>query len=70
MTLSVTARVADQGQLTGTSGGGVRIAVAVACAVGLAVWATDGPPGAYGFRTGSTSRTVSARLAHSLDFVR
>ena len=27
----VTARVADQGQLTGTSGGGVRIAVAVAC---------------------------------------
>ena len=30
----VTARVADQGQLTGTSGGGVRIAVAVACPVG------------------------------------
>src|SRR5918995_3268714 len=27
----VTARVADQGQLPGTSGGGVRIAVAVAC---------------------------------------
>jgi len=30
----VTTRIADQGQLTGTSGGGVRIAVAVACAVG------------------------------------
>jgi hypothetical protein len=30
----VTARIADQGQLTGTSGGGVRIAVAVACPVG------------------------------------
>jgi hypothetical protein len=30
----VTARVADQGQLTGTSGGGVRIAVAVACPIG------------------------------------
>jgi hypothetical protein len=30
----VTARVADQGQLTGTSGGGVKIAVAVACPTG------------------------------------
>lgn len=30
----VTALVADQGQLTGTSGGGVRIAVAVACPIG------------------------------------
>lgn len=30
----VTARVADQGQLTGTTGGGVRIAVAVACPIG------------------------------------
>ena len=30
----VTARVADQGQLTGTVGGGVRIAVAVACPSG------------------------------------
>jgi hypothetical protein len=30
----VTARVADQGQLTGTSGGGVRIAIAVACPIG------------------------------------
>src|SRR4029453_7202722 len=30
----VTARVADQGQLSGTSGGGVRIAVAVACPIG------------------------------------
>jgi hypothetical protein len=30
----VTARVADQGQLTGTTGGGVQIAVAVACPVG------------------------------------
>jgi hypothetical protein len=30
----VTARVADQGQLTGTSGGGVRIAVEVACPIG------------------------------------
>jgi len=30
----VTARVADQGQLTGTTGGGIRIAVAVACPVG------------------------------------
>src|SRR5688500_6201421 len=30
----VTARVAAQGQLTGTSGGGVKIAVAVACPVG------------------------------------
>ena len=30
----VTARIADQGQLTGTSGAGVRIAVAVACAAG------------------------------------
>jgi hypothetical protein len=27
-------------------------------------------PGAYGLRTGSTSRTVSARIGHSLDFVR
>ena len=32
----VTARLADQGQLTGTSGGGVRIAVAVACPIGAA----------------------------------
>jgi hypothetical protein len=30
----VTARIADQGQLTGTSGGGVKIAVAVACPIG------------------------------------
>jgi hypothetical protein len=30
----VTARIANQGQLTGTSGGGVSIAVAVACAAG------------------------------------
>jgi hypothetical protein len=30
----VTARIADQGQLTGTSGGGVSIAVAVACPIG------------------------------------
>jgi hypothetical protein len=30
----VTARVAIEGQLTGTSGGGVRIAVAVACPIG------------------------------------
>ncbi len=30
----VTVRVADQGQLTGTTGGGVRIAVAVACPSG------------------------------------
>jgi hypothetical protein len=30
----VTARIADQGQLTGTSGGGVSIAVAAACAAG------------------------------------
>ena len=30
----VTARVADQGQLTGTSGGGVRLALAVACPIG------------------------------------
>jgi hypothetical protein len=30
----VTARIADQGQLTGTSGGGVAIAVAVACPTG------------------------------------
>lgn len=30
----VTTRVADQGQLTGSSGGGVRIALAVACPVG------------------------------------
>jgi hypothetical protein len=30
----VTARVADQGQLTGTSGGGVAIAIAVACPSG------------------------------------
>ena len=30
----VTARTADQGQLTGTSGGGVRIAIAVACPIG------------------------------------
>jgi hypothetical protein len=30
----VTARIADQGQLTGTGGGGVKIAVAVACPTG------------------------------------
>lgn len=30
----VTAQVANQGQLTGTSGGGVRIAVSVACPIG------------------------------------
>jgi hypothetical protein len=30
----VTARVADQGQLTGTSGGGVKIAISVACPSG------------------------------------
>jgi chitinase len=30
----VTAQVANQGQLTGTSGGGVRLAVAVACPIG------------------------------------
>ena len=32
----VTARIADQGQLTGTSGGGARIAVATACPIGAA----------------------------------
>jgi hypothetical protein len=32
----VTARLADQGQLTGTSGTGVRIAIAVACPIGAA----------------------------------
>jgi hypothetical protein len=32
----VTARIADQGQLTGTSGGGVRLALAVACPIGAA----------------------------------
>ena len=30
----VTARVADQGQLIGTTGGGVRLAIAVACPIG------------------------------------
>jgi hypothetical protein len=30
----VTARIADQGQLTGTSGSGLRIAIAVACPIG------------------------------------
>jgi hypothetical protein len=30
----VTARVADQGQLTGSSGGGVKVAIAVACPTG------------------------------------
>jgi hypothetical protein len=30
----VTARIADHGQLTGTSGGGVRLALAVACPIG------------------------------------
>ena len=30
----VTARIADQGQLTGTSGGGVALALAVACPIG------------------------------------
>jgi hypothetical protein len=32
----VTARIADQGQLTGTTGGGVQIALAVACPSGAA----------------------------------
>jgi hypothetical protein len=30
----VTARIADQGQLTGTSGGGIKVAVATACPAG------------------------------------
>ncbi len=45
---SVTVRIADQGQLTGTSGGGAKLAVAVACPVGAtgqssSVTLTQGP---------------------------
>ncbi len=46
----VTVRIADQGQLTGTSGGGARIAVAVACPMGA-----TGQPSSVTVTQGSAS---------------
>lgn len=50
----VTARVADQGQLTGTSGSGVRIAVAVACPSGA-----TGQPSSVTVTQGATQGSAS-----------
>lgn len=69
----VTARVADQGQLTGTSGGGVRIAVAVACASGATGQASSvtvsqgGAQGSASFTPvcDGTSRTFVLSMAAS-----
>ena len=47
----VTARIADQGQLTGTGGGGVKIAVAVACPSGA-----TGQPSSISVSQGGTAQ--------------
>jgi hypothetical protein len=61
----VTVRIADQGQLTGTAGGGVRIAVAAACPVG----ATPQPSSVtvtQGTATGQASFTpICDRASHT-----
>jgi hypothetical protein len=62
----VTVRIADQGQLTGTSGGGVSLAVAVACPIG----ATGQPSSltvSQGTAIGSASFTPTCdRFSHTL----
>jgi len=50
----VTARIADQGQLSGTSGGGVKIAVAVACPTGA-----TGQPSSVTLSQGTASGQAS-----------
>ena len=50
----VTVRIADQGQLTGTSGGGVSIAVAAACPVGATA-----QPSSVSVTQGATSGQAS-----------
>ena len=62
----VTARVADQGQLTGTSGGGVRLALAVACPIGTtgqqsSVTVTQGTAQAHAFFT-----PICDRFSHTV----
>ena len=62
----VTARVADQGQLTGTSGGGVRLALAVACPIGAtgqqsSVTVTQGTAQAQAFFT-----PICDRFSHTV----
>jgi hypothetical protein len=62
----VTVRIADQGQLTGTSGGGVAIALSVACPIGAAGQASSVSV-TQGVATGQASFTPSCdRFAHTV----
>jgi len=62
----VTAQVANQGQLTGTSGGGVRIALAVACPVGATPAQSFVSVSQDGTALGSASFTpVCDRFSHT-----
>ena len=62
----VIARIADQGQLTGTSGSGVKIAVAAACPAG-ATGATSSITVSQGTATGQASFTPTCdRFSHTL----
>lgn len=62
----VTVRIADQGQLTGTSGGGARLAVAVACPSG-ATGQTSSLTLTQGSASGSASFTpICDRLTRTL----
>ncbi len=51
---SVTVRIADQGQLTGTTGGGAKLAIAVACPAGA-----TGQPSSVTVTQGSASGSAS-----------
>jgi hypothetical protein len=63
---SVVARIADQGQLTGTSGGGVKIAIATACPAG-ATGQSSSVTVTQGTATGSASFTpVCDRVSHTV----
>jgi hypothetical protein len=63
---SVVVRIADQGQLSGTAGGGVRIAVASACPVGAAGQASSVTV-TQGTASGSASFTpICDRVSHTL----
>ena len=61
----VTARIADQGQLTGTSGAGIKIAVAAACPAG-ATGAASTLTVSQGAATGQASFTPTCdRVSHT-----
>jgi len=62
----VFARIADQGQLTGTSGGGVSLALAVACPIG-ATGAASSLEVSQGTATGQASFTPTCdRFSHTV----